>query len=98
MQTSDGQKLNVDTFLEFLEGFAGGEVASELTIALAKATRATTDHYGKSTFTLTITVEQMDESMFGQLLISPKIVEKPARAQRAGAFKMDPESGQLQLG
>lgn len=98
MRTADGQEVSIENFLEFLEGFAGGELASELTTVLGKAAGATLNHGAKSTFAVAFTVEPVDDSMLGEIVISHKITEKPARASRAGIYHVDVDSGQLSLG
>lgn len=97
VQLADGADVDTVTFLKFLETFAGGELAAELTKCLGRACNATVNHDGKSSFSLSIDVETVDESLFGTIVISHKIKETPARVDRAGVYRVDPESGVLQL-
>jgi hypothetical protein len=96
--TADGQTVDLSTFAGFLTDFAGGELAAELTTELAKAVKATNNHGGKSKFAVSFTVEQVDESMFGTLMITPTVIAKPARAPRASIYETDLDTGQLTLG
>jgi hypothetical protein len=97
LTTATGQIIDLATFIDFLDGFAGGELAAELTGVLARSVKATTAHGSKSSFTIRFDVDQVDESMWGQLVISHKVTEKPARQNRAGMYQVDVESGRLSL-
>lgn len=95
--STDGATL--ETFVDFLETFAhgDGELLADLTKALATAVKATTNHGGKSTFQVKFTVQQVDESLWGEILIVPTITERPARAPRASHYQTDIETGQISL-
>lgn len=78
LTTPEGQKVDPDNFVRFVEAFDQNTLALAMSDAIAECTAATQLLHKKSTITLTLSVEHGD-SLFGELMITPDVKSNPAR-------------------
>lgn len=79
----DGTKVDPDAFTAWVADHPANVLGLELSHALAECIGATQIHHKKSSFQLQVTIEQGD-SYFGELIVTPVVSSKPAKADPMG--------------